>query len=38
LVAQQGAAVAACLFLVELTFLAGRSKLGPLDIVSLITY
>jgi adenine phosphoribosyltransferase len=38
LVAQQGATVAACLFLVELTFLAGRAKLGGLDVVSLITY
>jgi adenine phosphoribosyltransferase len=38
LVAQQGATVAACVFLVELAFLAGRAKLGGLDVVSLITY
>jgi adenine phosphoribosyltransferase len=38
LVTQQGATVAACLFLVELTFLAGRAKLGGLDVVSLMTY
>ncbi len=38
LVAQQGATVAACLFLVELTFLEGRSKLSGLDVVSLINY
>jgi adenine phosphoribosyltransferase len=38
LVAQQGATVAACLFLVELTFLEGRSKLGGVDVVSLINY
>jgi adenine phosphoribosyltransferase len=38
LVAQQGAVVAACLFLVELEFLAGRAKLGGLDVVSLIRY
>jgi adenine phosphoribosyltransferase len=38
LVAQQGATVAACLFLVELTFLAGRAKLGGVDVVSLIGY
>jgi adenine phosphoribosyltransferase len=37
-VAQQGATVAACLFLIELTFLAGRSKLAGLDVFSLITY
>jgi adenine phosphoribosyltransferase len=38
LVAQQGATVAACLFLVELTFLGGRAKLDGLDVVSLISY
>jgi adenine phosphoribosyltransferase len=38
LVAQQGATVAACLFLLELTFLAGRSKLGDVPVVSLIDY
>jgi adenine phosphoribosyltransferase len=38
LVAQQGASVEACLFLVELTFLAGREKLADVPVVSLITY
>jgi adenine phosphoribosyltransferase len=38
LVAQQGAAVAACVFLIELTFLDGRSKLGGSEVVSLIRY
>jgi adenine phosphoribosyltransferase len=38
LVAQQGATVASCLFLVELTFLAGRAKLSGLDVFSLISY
>jgi adenine phosphoribosyltransferase len=38
LIAQQGASVAACLFLIELTFLRGRDKLPGLDIVSLIDY
>jgi adenine phosphoribosyltransferase len=38
LVARQGATVAACLFLIELTFLAGRSKLGAVPVVSLIDY
>jgi len=38
LVARQGATVAACLFLIELTFLAGRDKLGGLDVMSLIAY
>jgi adenine phosphoribosyltransferase len=37
-VAQQGASVGACLFLVELKFLAGRAKLGDVPVVSLITY
>jgi adenine phosphoribosyltransferase len=37
-VAQQGASVAACLFLIELTFLGGRDKLGGLPVVSLISY
>ena len=37
-VAQQGATVAACLFLIELKFLAGREKLGDVPVVSLITY
>jgi adenine/guanine phosphoribosyltransferase-like PRPP-binding protein len=38
LIAQQGATVAACLFLVELTFLAGRARLEGIDVVSLISY
>ena len=38
LVAQQGATVAACLFLVELTFLAGRDKLAGIKVESLIRY
>ena len=38
LVAQQGATVAACLFLIELTFLHGRDKLPGLDVHSLIDY
>ena len=37
-VAQQGATVAACLFLIELKFLGGRKKLGDLPVVSLISY
>jgi adenine phosphoribosyltransferase len=38
LVAQQGATVATCLFVIELGFLNGRDKLGGTDILSLITY
>jgi adenine phosphoribosyltransferase len=38
LVAQQGASVAACLFLIELGFLGGRAKLPGLNVVSLIAY
>jgi adenine phosphoribosyltransferase len=38
LVARRDATVAACLFLIELTFLAGRDKLGGLDVVSLVSY
>jgi adenine phosphoribosyltransferase len=38
LVAQQGATVAACLFMIELKFLAGRDKLPEVPIVSLISY
>jgi adenine phosphoribosyltransferase len=37
-VAQQGASVEACLFLIELKFLAGREKLGDVPVVCLITY
>jgi adenine phosphoribosyltransferase len=37
-VAQHGASVGACLFLIELKFLAGRDKLRGIDVVSLITY
>jgi adenine phosphoribosyltransferase len=38
LVAGQGAAVATCLFLIELGFLNGRAKLPGVDIRSLIKY
>ena len=38
LVAGQGASVSACLFLIELTFLAGRDKLRGLEVMSLIKY
>jgi adenine phosphoribosyltransferase len=38
LVAQRDAHVAACVFLLELTFLQGRSKLDGLDVVSLLSY
>jgi adenine phosphoribosyltransferase len=38
LVARQGGAVAACVFLIELTFLSGRAKLDGQKIVSLISY
>ena len=38
LVAQQGGDVAACVFLIELTFLSGRAKLDGHKIVSLISY
>ena len=38
LVANQGALVAGYAFLIELTFLAGRDKLGDTDIHALLTY
>ena len=38
LVAQQEATAAACLFLIELAFLAGRDKLAGLKVESLIRY
>ena len=38
LVAAQRATVAACLVLIELSFLNGRAKLGAVPVVSLITY
>lgn len=38
LVEQEGASVAACVFLIELTFLAGREKLRSTNVMSLITY
>jgi adenine phosphoribosyltransferase len=38
LVIEQGASVAACLFLIELTFLSGRAKLPGVNVASLITY
>jgi adenine phosphoribosyltransferase len=38
LVTSTGALVVGCTFLIELSFLAGRAKLAPGDIFSLITY
>ncbi len=38
LVESTGAQVVACAFLIELSFLGGRAKLGPGEIFSLITY
>lgn len=38
LVAQAGAEVVACAFVVELTFLKGRERLSPFPVVSLISY
>jgi adenine phosphoribosyltransferase len=38
LVAQQRAAVAACAFVIELTFLGGRGRLPGHDVISLIRY
>ncbi len=38
LVTSTGALVVACTFLIELSFLDGRAKLAPSEIVSLITY
>jgi len=38
LVAQQGGVVAACLFVLELSFLNGRELLGEIPVQSLITY
>ena len=38
LVAQQRADIAACVFLIELTFLNGRARLGDHDVISLIRY
>jgi len=38
LVTSTGAAVVACAFLIELSFLDGRAKLAPSEIFSLITY
>jgi adenine phosphoribosyltransferase len=38
LVGQQGASVAACAFVIELDFLAGRNKLNGHPVVSLINY
>jgi adenine phosphoribosyltransferase len=38
LVQSTGAEVVACAFVLELSFLAGRDKLGPGEIFSLITY
>ena len=38
LVRQAGAEVAACAFVVELTFLDGRAKLGAAEVFSVLTY
>lgn len=38
LVAQQGATVAACVFVIELKFLGGRDKLGDCEVVTLVDY
>jgi adenine phosphoribosyltransferase len=38
LVTSTGAVVVACAFLIELSFLGGRAKLAPSEIVSLVTY
>jgi adenine phosphoribosyltransferase len=38
LVAQQRAAISACVFLIELTFLNGRARLSDHDVISLIRY
>jgi adenine phosphoribosyltransferase len=38
LVQSTGAEVVACAFVIELSFLEGRAKLGPGEIVSLVTY
>ena len=38
LVAKCGASVAACVFLLELTFLNGRDKLAGAEVVSLVSY
>lgn len=38
LVAEQGGTVAACLFVLELSFLDGRSRLGDLTVESLLNY
>jgi adenine phosphoribosyltransferase len=38
MVALQGAEIAACVFLIELKFLNGRSRLAGEEVISLITY
>ena len=38
MVALQGAEIAACVFLIELTFLNGRGRLGGKSVISLIEY
>jgi adenine phosphoribosyltransferase len=38
LVQQTGAEVVACAFVIELTFLEGRSRLAPSDVFSLIAF
>ena len=38
MVASQRGEIAACVFLIELTFLNGRSRLGDKEVISLISY
>ena len=38
LVRRTGAEIVGCAFLIELTFLSGRSKLAPDDVFSLLSY
>jgi adenine phosphoribosyltransferase len=38
LIRRQGGDVAACVFVIELTFLGGRGKLGGQEVVSLVSY
>jgi adenine phosphoribosyltransferase len=38
MVASQRGEIAACVFLIELTFLNGRSRLGDREVISLISY
>jgi adenine phosphoribosyltransferase len=38
LVQSAGADLVACAFVIELSFLGGRARLGPTEVYSLITY